>query len=269
MDDHHGRNAHPSDGCHHSHCANLTYLDDLPIRNELDPRYVNRWENGAPRCAGRRADPPHVVSVNRTTDLRNGDHHANRDDPLHDLPDDHPNVNQTSLGFASLTASLSEESEHPSSVRWSGGHHGSHEIRCGPLMRTRCATCQLDDRSTAYRPCWASARRLANQQACPTRGDRNRMLSQSSHATLRKAYPSLSAREIPDDPHSWDVQRTACARILRVNYLLLASPFPSMYPTVGAMSPQTTKATRRWPLLKNCPAASYSPTQSPVQYHRR
>ena len=32
---------------------------------------------------------------------------------------------------------------------------------------------------------------------------------------------------------------------------------------------EMTKATRRWPLSKKCPAASYSPTQSPAQYHRR
>ena len=102
-----------------------------------------------------------------------------------------------------------------------------------------------------------------NPQAYPRRGalKRDGSRPQTCRCSNAKAHR--------DGHHLMDVRRTACALNLHVNYLLLASPFPSMCPTVGALSPQTPKATRRWPLLKKCPAASYSPTQSPVQYHRR
>lgn len=157
------------------------------------------------------------------------------------------------------------------------GHRGDHQS-VELSDRTNATMCG-DHRESPGNPHGRiQLRNYANpRKACQKTGDLRKAspLMDERHSTaclnvttgqaFRRQTETMNRR----GRHWRDVRRTVGARNLRVNYLLLASPFPSMCPTVEALSPQTTKATRRWPLLKNCPAASYSPTQSPVQYHRR
>ena len=200
-------------------------------------------------------------------------------DDHHENPGDHPNAARASQTNGNRSVTDHDDRRGSHSVR-------RNEGRGSPRNAHRNAMDHDDHHASpnasfpnrphgSRRACpptndpWRSACRhpSASPRDCRREGDRSPQAFRNARATT--AFPRCRATAHPDDHCSTDVRRMAYALILRVNCLLLASPFPSMCPRVGALSPQTTKATRRWPLLKNCPAASYSPTQSPVQYHRR
>ena len=171
------------------------------------------------------------------------DHRAN--------PNDHPNEVHGNPRYANPNATDHDDhhaNPNESCPRWLRGSLRAYPMRDDPQL----SACQHPG---------------ASPWTCRQEGDRSPQAFRIARAMT--AFPRFRAKAHQGDRHWTAGHLMACALILRVNYLLLASPFPSMCPRVGALSPQTTKATRRWPLLKNCPAASYSPTQSPVQYHRR